>query len=371
MDHNDGFLRRITEYIVLIATAIIFTLYHAVLTSLVISASAELDLRFSYILGVELLAFLPVALAMLIIIWVSKVAPKLFSTLSFAVVSFHLFFASGLFVIHAIWQSFINHRFFGSDFNLSEITDDFMAFLVMRFFLYIIIIGLVSGMVRLRENRRAANKSTFLQKELQKAKLKEIELKMNPEIIYPNLSYIKMNAEDRPELASQMVILMAGLLRKLVDNLESDRIRISDDIQFFQMYINMVNLRLQRIIQTKSELHGVGKQKRVPSMILFIPLFEELFFGKYSSYMEQVDMIEYEAIKIDNTQTNVALTFRSLTTTDELQEYFDQEYLLINMNSQLSDLTKNMFQVSPIVQNNSLKLLMAVYTRIESNVDYA
>jgi hypothetical protein len=355
---------------VLIATAFIFTLYHTVLTSLVISASEELDLRFSYIFGVELLAFLPVAITMLVIIWVSKVSPKLFSTFRFAVVSFHLLMALGLFVVHAIWQTWINHQFFLTEFNIQEITDDFMAFLVMRFFLYIIIIGLVGGMVKLRENRIAANKSTQLQLELQKAKLKEIELKMNPEIIYPNLGYIKDKAGESPELASQMVILMAGLLRKLVDNLESEKIKLSDDIQFFQMYVNMINLRLERVVETEVDIRGMYKQKRVPSMILLVPLFEELFFGKYSSYMEMIDKIEYQAVRIDSVQSNIKLIFSNLSTTDELQDYLDEEHLIQTVNNQLSDLSSSSFSFNAIVEKNSLILMMSIFTRYEVGVSY-
>ncbi len=371
MQQNNGFLRRFTEYIVLVATAIIFTMYHAVLTSLVISASEELDLRFSYIFGVELLAFFPVAITMMVIIWVSKVSPKLFSTFRFAVVSFHLLMALGLFVIHAIWQTWINHQFFLTEFNVHEIEDDFMAFLVMRFFLYIIIIGLVGGMVKLRENRIAANKSTQLQMELQKAKLKEIELKMNPDIIYPNLGYIKQKAETSPELASQMVILMAGLLRKLVDNLESEKIKLSDDIQFFQMYINMINLRLERVVETDVEITGMYQQKRIPSMILLIPILEELFFGKYSLYTESVQKIEYRAVKIDGMKSQITLTFSELSTIDELQEYLDNEGLIQTVNAQLSDFSTNSYRFNAVVESKSLVLMLSIFTHHEKRVAYA
>jgi len=279
--------------------------------------------------------------------------------------------ALGLFVIHAIWQTWINHQFFGTEFNIQEITDDFMAFLVMRFFLYIIIIGLVGGMVKLRENRRAANKSTQLQMELQKAKLMEIELKMNPEIIYPNLGYIKDKAGGSPELASQMVILMAGLLRKLVDNLESEKIKLSDDIQFFQMYINMIKLRLERVIETDVDIRGVYQQKRIPSMILLIPLLEELFFGKYSSYMELVNKIEYQAVKIDSVQSKIKLTFSALSTTDELQEYLDQEYLIESVNKQLSDFSNSSFRFNALVERDSLILMMSIFNYIEKREAYA
>lgn len=362
MQEKDGLLRRFTEYIVLMATVFIFTLYHAVLTSLVISASEDIDLSFVYIFWVEIMAFLPVAITMLVIIWASKVSPKLFSTVSFGVVSFHVVIALGLFLVHACWQTFVNSVFFGMEFSIQEITDDFMSFLVMRFFLYIIIVGLVGGMVKLREHRLAANKESKLKLELQKAKLKEIELRMNPEIIYPNLSYIKLKAEKNPELASQMVISMAGLLRKLVDNLESEKIKLSDDIQFFRMYVNMVNLRLERMIETSIDLRGVYQQKRVPSMILIVPLLEELFFGKYSSYMDGLDKIEYQAVKIDSAQTNVCLTFKYLSTTEELQEYLDQENLIRSVNDLLSGFTESSYRFNATVGNNTLKLMMSIFT---------
>lgn len=355
-------MRRFTDYIILIATAIIFTLYHAVLTSLVISASEELELRFSYIFGVELLAFLPVALAMLIIIWVSKISPRLFSSFSAPVISFHIIMATGLFVIHAIWQSFINASFFGSPFNAQEIIDDFMGFLVMRFFLYIIIVGLVSGIVKLRENRRAASKSSRLQMELQKAKMKELELKMNPEIIYPNLGYIKMNAEHSPESASQMVILMAGLLRKLVDNLDSEKIKLGDDVQFYRMYINMVNLRLERVIETSVDIQGINTQTRVPSMVLMVPFLEELFFGKYSTYLDSVNKITYQVSRIDRTQTNISLLFQPLKSLEGLQDAFENETMIKLINQQLDQFTSNEFHFDVSILHGKLVLHMSIFS---------
>lgn len=271
--------------------------------------------------------------------------------------------ALGLFVIHAIWQSWINHQFFGSEFNVTEISDDFMGFLVMRFFLYIIVIGLVGGMVKLREHRKALNKSSQLQLELQKAKLKEMEMRMNPEIIYTNLGYIKKSAGENPEGASQMVILMASLLRKLVDNFDKEKVTIEDDIQVFQRYINMVSLRLERRIETQIQTNGVQNNHRIPSMILIIPFLEELFFGKYNAGTVGINEIIYRVTRIDCTQTNIQMSFEWLSLNEDLQNYLENDPLIEPIKRQFEVLSNSTLHFSTEIDNNRLILLTKMFTR--------
>ena len=344
------------EYTVVAVAAFIFTFYHAILTSLVISRAGYAEYSFLYILGVEWAAFVPLGLAMVFVIWLGKKVPKFFSTLSVEVVLKHAVLALVLFSIHAVWQPFVNHTFFGELYNLKMIEKDFMAFLEMRFLVYITMVGLVGGLIKIREQNTIATRASELRLELQKARLKEVELKMNPEIIYPNLRFIRKKAENNPEEASQVVILMAGILRKLVDNMEEERIELSEDIQIFSMYMDLVCMRMERHIEVSSKLKGMNGSDKVPSIILVIPLLEELFFGRYKSYTEGIQAVEFNARKLIQGDSVVQIYLRNLPNTEKLEEFLNSDHILKMVNNLLSGFENGVYFFEATIEGNDLLL---------------
>lgn len=359
-------LSRHREYFIVIIAAFIFTLYHAILTSLVIANYDEVKLSFLYVFGVEWLAFVPLGVSMIIVIWVSRRNPELFSTLTVSVLIKHLIFAAVLFTIHAFWQQFINSSFLSSEFSLNGVERDFMAFLEMRFLFYITVVGLVGGLIKMREHGTASVKESELRLELQKAKLRELELKMNPEIIYPNLEYIKEKAEKNPEEASQMVILMAGLLRKLVDHLEGDHIKLTDDIQFFTMYMDIVKLRKEQSINFETRIDGLSGNEKVPPMILLTPFLEELLFGKYKTYIKGISEVTYIAKRTNRNQLELVISMGSISTQEGLQEYLDDEFLIKTVNEQLSVFASDEFKFK--VQVIEMKVILTLYLETTEEV---
>lgn len=344
------------EYITVAATALIFTLYHAVLTSLVIARMDSYDFSFGYILVVEIIAFLPLAVGMLGVMWLGKNHSELFTSLSYSVVIKHILIAAILFTIHSFWQPYINAVFFNDEFIMSLFTKDFITFLEMRFLVYVIFVGLVSGLIKIREQQEIVVKESELNLKLQRARLKELELKMNPEIIYPNLGFIKEKATENPEEASQMVILMAGILRRLVDNMEDEKVKVVDEANFFQMYIDLIKLRLKRPLEVKINIDKSIMSEKVPSMILIIPLFEKLFFGEYSDYFSKVDEFAFSVLKISEDKLEEIILIKNLRSIDSLSIKLQDERLINQINSQLIDLAKGEFTFKVKLKDTELAL---------------
>lgn len=354
-------LKKNIEYIVVAVAAAIFTFYHAILTSLVIARIDSLDLSFLYIFAVEWAAFLPLGLAMIAVIWVGKRKKDLFFNLTLITVLTHLFVAAIIFVIHSFWQIYINSIFLVGNVDLNTFRSDFMSFLEMRYLVYITMIGLVGGLLKLREQTEISEKASMLSLELQKVRLKEIELKMNPEIIYPNLEFIKMRAIEKPEEASQMVILMAGLLRKLVDNIGEEKVRLNEEVLLFQMYMDLVKLRLSRTIDIKTQLKKLGENYRVPSMVFLIPLFEELFFGSYKIYTEEITSVFMYAERKSKKKSVIKIMLNGLSTKENLQEYLDNEPLFESINKLIGDFADEKFVLSAVVEEHFLTLNIDSY----------
>lgn len=354
-------LKKNIEYIVVAVAAAIFTFYHAILTSLVIARIDSLDLSFLYIFAVEWAAFLPLGLAMIAVIWVGKRKKDLFFNLTLITVLTHLVVAAIIFVIHSFWQIYINSIFLVGNVDLNTFRSDFMSFLEMRYLVYITMIGLVGGLLKLREQTEISEKASMLSLELQKVRLKEIELKMNPEIIYPNLEFIKMRAIEKPEEASQMVILMAGLLRKLVDNIGEEKVRLNEEVLLFQMYMDLVKLRLSRTIDIKTQLKKLGENYRVPSMVFLIPLFEELFFGSYKIYTEEITSVFMYAERKSKKKSVIKIMLNGLSTKENLQEYLDNEPLFESINKLIGDFADEKFVLSAVVEEHFLTLNIDSY----------
>ncbi|GAB5407721.1 MAG: hypothetical protein BalsKO_00860 [Balneolaceae bacterium] len=347
------------DYIIALLAAIIFTSWHAILTSLVISNYDEVELHFSYVFGVEWLAFLPLGLAMLLVMWAGRIRPQLFLNLSKEVVIRHALFAIVVFLIHSVWQQYINSVFLRSEFTYASIERDFMGFLEMRYLAYIIMIGLVGGMIKLREHGKISLKESDLKLELQRARLRELELRMNPEIIYPTIDYIKKYANRSPEKASQMVILLAGLLRRLVDNLEGDLVLISNDVQLFILYRDMLQLRKQKPIRFEKEIDEAALNKKIPPMILLIPFLEESFFGIHESFFETVDTIKYSVDYENDRISLVEVSFYPLSNTTELEHNLRRNNFLDKINKVLDSATNSEYVLSSKVDTDLLRLRLS------------
>ncbi|MBO6523330.1 MAG: histidine kinase [Balneolaceae bacterium] len=344
------------DYIIAAITAFIFTLYHAVLTSLVIARIDSLDFGFGYIFFVECVAFIPLGIAMVVIMWLGKKSPDLFTRLTYKTISKHVLIALTIFIIHSLWQPYVSLFFFDYPYTLDRSLNDFVVFIEMRFLIYVIIVGLVSGLIKIREQRDIVVKQSELNLKLQKARLKELELKMNPEIIYPNLGFIRNKAETQPELASQMVILMAGILRKLVDNIENEQAKLSDESIFFKKYGELLKLRKECNIEAIVKIPSALLNERVPSLILIIPLFEALFFGEYKEHLKSVQEISFTAQKVAENEIEEVISFVEVLDGDKLIDSLKKSSLIKNLNEMLEDLPHGVFSFAPYMEGSALAL---------------
>lgn len=356
------------EYIIIAATAFIFTLYHAVLTSLVIARIDYLDLSFGYIFLVECVAFIPVGIGMVVITWLGRKYPKLFTTLSYGTIAKHVLIASTIFIIHCFWQPYMNSIFFGSEYYLERSLNDFIAFLEMRFLIYVIIVGLVSGLIKMREQQEIIVKQSELNLKLQKARLRELELKMNPEVIYPNLSFIRNKAEKTPELASQMVISMASILRKLVDNFDHEQAMLSEEVNLFKSYAELLKLRLERSFEIKIKLSSEIEAERIPSLILIAPLFEELFFGGYEKHCQSVKEMLLKVKRISESKFEVSISIKNISGAELLSDQIKNDPIVKAIQELLDNIRNGTFVFKPLIEGSNLVLTLESLKQPEESI---
>ena len=292
---------------------------------MVVVGNAEESYSFIYVFFVEMAAFIPLGAVMLFLKRISRRQPSFFTNISGRNLVLHGSLLVAIFFFHTFWQSGMNSLFFGVKLTRQVLEQDFLVFSKMRFLVYLTISGIFASLIKLKEFQEIKVKGSELNVQLQKAKLWEVELKLNPEIIYPNLAFIREHTLERQEEASQMVILMAGLLRKLVDSLEDDKIKLSEEAEIFRMYTDVCRLKLQRFIEVDIHIEQQLSDKQVPSMILLIPFIEELLFGKFASSTKEFHRFVYSAAKDNEGRFQITLELHGVESNEEIADFLSKK----------------------------------------------
>ena len=311
-------MRRRSGYIVLAVAAAIYIFYNFTVTTFII---AELDEKSISILDVfiaELIVFIPVGVFFITIQKLYKTKRWLFTTLSLKTVSVHILLLLSLIGIHAVWQVYFNSVFLGIEFVPFYIIRDVIGFLNLRVLIYIITISLVVGMVKIQEKEKSLLKQSELKLKLQRTSFRELELKLNPEIIYPNLHFIKKNARKKPEETSALILSLSKQLRILIDGMDEERIPLRKDINFYTHYIQALQIRLGRTLHIHSKIDDALLDVEIPSLVLMAPFLEELFFGEYAKHTSKVEQVRYRAKKIELGGMLLELTFTPVCEPEKL-----------------------------------------------------
>lgn len=281
-------------YIVLAVSGSIYILYNFTVTSYVLHLVPDRTLVIRETAVAEILAFIPIGILFVGLIKLSKKREELFNRLTVRTLFVHSFILILFIGFHAFWQVYSNSMIIhGSTYSFNGIVMDAMTFLNMRIMVYVITVGLIIGIKRIEEKESYMLKESELKLKLERAKIRRFELKLNPDIIYPTLEYVKENAEKNPELSSQLILNLSKQMRILIDHLSEESIPLNEDIQFFEHYFKSLNIRLNRNLKIDVKVDEKHMDMRIPSLVLLVPLFEKLFIGVYSNYMNKVEKVTY------------------------------------------------------------------------------
>lgn len=346
-------------YVVLAVAASIYILYNFVITSFIV---AEMDGSVS--LGrtfvAEIVVFTPLALFFLVIQKLYKRQRWLFTTLSAKTIGFHLLIFVLLVLIHSTWQVYFNSILLGAAFHISTVIRDIIGFLNLRVLIYIITIGLIVGIVKIQEKEQELLQQSNLKLQLQKTSFREFELKLNPEIIYPNLDYVKQNARTKPEETSQLILSLSKQLRVLLDGIEEERIPFKRDMKFYEHYFQALQLRLDRPLKIRSNIQDHLLNFKIPSLVLMVPFLEDFFFGKYIQYTNEVSLIAYLAEESSLHTVRMVLEFQPVKNGENLAEKVNADSRIRDINELLTFYESISLKALPTAGGLSLILTLRV-----------
>lgn len=323
--------------VALAVAAAIYILYNFTVTSFIVTERLDSSIGLGRVFTAEVIAFIPVLVFFLIVRELYRKKRWLFTSLSWKAVTVHVLLLAGLISTHSIWQVFFNAQIFGFDFMLEEVLRDVIGFLNLRALIYIISIGLVVGIVKIQEKEHKLLKQSELQLQLQKASFKELELKLNPEVIYPNLDFIKRKARSKPAVASELLLQLSKQLRILLDHIEEERLQIKSDLLFFEHYIRAVELRREAPLVIHKEVKEDCMDLKIPSLVLLVPFLEEFFFGGYAEATAGIKDVTYRQISVGDGYIQLALEFSPVLTAGVLAEKVERDPGLVNVQQMFED----------------------------------
>jgi hypothetical protein len=129
-------------------------------------------------------------------------------------------------------------------------------------------LALITGLALYTRFRNSELKLAALEREWSSARLAALRMQLSPHTLFNLLHTIRGHIEWDPKGAQSMVVQLADLLRRLLNAGERDFSKLSDELQFVRLYLDLQQRRfadrLTVLLPTAEEVPPVW----VPSLIL-------------------------------------------------------------------------------------------------------
>ncbi|GAA5522690.1 histidine kinase [Aliifodinibius salicampi] len=346
--------------LVLAVAASIYVLYNFTVTSFIVAEMGE-TFSLGRIFLAEVVVFIPVGAFFITVQELYKTKRWLFTSISVKTAAIHLLLLVMLIAVHSVWQVYFNSLLIGANFIVDTIIRDVMGFLNLRVLIYIISIGLAVGMVKIQEKENRLLNQSEIKLKLQKENFKQLELKLNPEIIYPNLDFIKKNMHENPEKASALLLNLSKQLRNLIDNIQEERIPVKKNLQFLEHYLKALKLRLGRELSYHQKIDDFHLDIEIPSLVLMAPFFEQLFFGRYADFTRQVEKVVCRSTEINADFIHLVLEFYPIEQAETLEGKLKNDDQFAEINDLLAPYAGSTLKAE--VDNDCLSIYL--YMKVE------
>jgi hypothetical protein len=129
-------------------------------------------------------------------------------------------------------------------------------------------LALITGLALYTRFRNSELRLAALEREWSAARLAALRMQLSPHTLFNLLHTIRGHIEWDPKGAQSMVVQLADLLRRLLNAGERDFSKLSDELQFVSLYLDLQQRRfadrLRVVLPTPAEIPAVW----VPSLIL-------------------------------------------------------------------------------------------------------
>jgi two-component system, LytTR family, sensor kinase len=182
---------------------------------------------------------------------------------------------------------------------------DYAAFLskslTVRFGISFLLIGCMAMISVLwysfEEQRASAKRKSEAEQLTKDAELYKLRQQLQPHFLFNSLNSINALIGTRPQEARKMVQQLSDFLRGTLKREEQQWIKLEEEIQYLQLYLDIEQVRFGNRLSTDFETDAVSLQMKIPAMLLQ-PLVENAIkFGLYDTVGETIIRITTAAME--------------------------------------------------------------------------
>lgn len=189
----------------------------------------------------------------------------------------HFAVATIVFSLHALVQSSTVFYYYSSmSFSWSYLWMDFFRFLDMRVILYLGMLFAIYAIDYQKRSRDIRLKRSKLKTELNKAKFQALLNRIQPEFLLDSIDTIRDQLDSSLKDAEETLTEFSELLRIILHNIDREEVSIRHDVKSYNLYVSLMQKRLDQEIQNKTDIDEDCYQAIVPSFLLLIPLIEKI-----------------------------------------------------------------------------------------------
>jgi two-component system LytT family sensor kinase len=139
--------------------------------------------------------------------------------------------------------------------------------------IYWVIVAVSFAFNYYRKFRERELRAAELEKSLAQAKLKALQMQLNPHFLFNSLHSISALMHQNVEAADRMIVRLSDLLRAALESSDSQQVTLREELAFLQKYLEIEKIRFGSRLTVNMDVAGNTLDAQVPNLILQ-PLIE-------------------------------------------------------------------------------------------------
>lgn len=134
---------------------------------------------------------------------------------------------------------------------------------------YGLVLGIGSALEYYRQFRERELRASQLETQLAQAQLQMLKMQLHPHFLFNTLNGITGLVRDNDNAtAVQMLVGLSELLRQTLDNAGKQEVRLSEELEWLELYLKLQQMRFSDRLQVKIEAAPETLDALVPNMIV-------------------------------------------------------------------------------------------------------
>jgi len=178
-------------------------------------------------------------------------------------VTIHLTASVGAALLKWAVNNFLRHYLLGFSQSLSLVYSFHQNLLT-----YWIVAGATQGYIFYSRYREGELRTAQLSAQLAQAQLQALRMQLHPHFLFNTLNAISTLVHKDPEVADQMIARLSDLLRLTLANTGVQEVRLAEELDFLQRYLDIERLRFADRLEVRMEIAPETLDARTPYLIL-------------------------------------------------------------------------------------------------------